>query len=332
MSINYNNDNTFIFTFVRMNPPTPGHLLIIEAMIKQALKLNVDKIFVILSNTMDDKNPIPCSYDTIAKPKSKKLEALIASNSIDYAFKSEILHEMIEVYKRNLISSSLDEEEQTKITDLSIKIICSSGNPFSFINSMLFKEFIEKGIRDINLFFIVGQDRVGLLDNIVKNFASRSYIKSIDAEILPREGMAQLLNEGPSEIAIKDIPLQQYSASFVRKLVKEDKKAEFIEVYRSYLDESQINKLYDSIKNGLMIYNKQQKPIIIAQKGEEEEEEEEAEEQSYYVKNNLLPIIKGGLKNKYVKSKKIKKIKKNITSKLSKKRKKNKKSRKYKKK
>jgi hypothetical protein len=200
---------------------------------------------------------------------------------------------------------------------------------------VLFKEFIEKGIRDINLFFIVGQDRVGLLDNIVKNFESRSYIKSIDAEILPREGMAQLLNEGPGEIAIKDIPLQQYSASFVRKLVKEDKKAEFIEVYRSYLDESQIEKLYDTIKNGLMIYNKPKKPISKDQREkekEEEEEEKEAEEQSYYVKNNLLPIIKGGLKKKYVKSKKIKKIKKNITSKLSKKRRKNKKSRKYKKK
>ena len=30
MSINYTPDNTFIFTFVRMNPPTPGHLLLIK--------------------------------------------------------------------------------------------------------------------------------------------------------------------------------------------------------------------------------------------------------------------------------------------------------------
>ena len=100
MSVNYTNNNTFIFSFVRMNPPTPGHLLVIEAMINEALKLNVNRIFVILSNSMDEKNPIPCSLDTIPKPKTKKMEAIIAANPIDYAFKSEILREMVEVYKQ----------------------------------------------------------------------------------------------------------------------------------------------------------------------------------------------------------------------------------------
>ena len=41
MSVNYTNNNTFIFSFVRMNPPTPGHLLVVESMINEALKLGV---------------------------------------------------------------------------------------------------------------------------------------------------------------------------------------------------------------------------------------------------------------------------------------------------
>lgn len=30
MSIDYTPDNTFIYSFVRMNPPTPGHLELIK--------------------------------------------------------------------------------------------------------------------------------------------------------------------------------------------------------------------------------------------------------------------------------------------------------------
>jgi hypothetical protein len=30
MSINYTNENTIIFTLARMNPPTPGHLFLIQ--------------------------------------------------------------------------------------------------------------------------------------------------------------------------------------------------------------------------------------------------------------------------------------------------------------
>jgi hypothetical protein len=81
MSVSYTNNNTFIFSFVRMNSPTPGHLLVVESMINEALKLEVNRIFVILSNSMDDKNPIPCSLDTIPKPKNKKNGSYYCSKS-----------------------------------------------------------------------------------------------------------------------------------------------------------------------------------------------------------------------------------------------------------
>jgi len=305
MSVSYTNNNTFIFSFVRMNPPTPGHLLVVESMINEALKLDVNRIFVILSNSMDDKNPIPCSLDTIPKPKTKKMEAIIAANPIDYAFKSEILREMVEVYKQEMIQKVSSEEEKAKISEMNVEIICSSGNPFGFIGSVLFKDFVERGVSDVNLFFIVGQDRAEFVDRVVDNFKTKDYIKSINAKILPREGMSALIKSGPGETSISDIPLEQYSASFVRKLVKNSKKTEFDEVYRPYLKQEQINKLYDTIANGLMIYEKPKKAAATA------DDEEEETPESMYIKNNLLPIIKGGKKSRKIrKSRKSRKTRK----------------------
>jgi len=310
MSINYTNNNTFIFSFVRMNPPTPGHLLVVESMIYNALQLNVNRIFIILSNSMDDKNPIPCSYDTIPKPKTKKLESIIAANRIDYVFKSEILREMIEVYKRQMIQKASNEEDKLKISQMDVEIICSSGNPFGFISSVLYHDFIEKGINDINLFFIVGQDRAEFVDRIVDNFKTKDYIKSINAKILPREGMSQLIESGPGDTSISNIPLEQYSASFVRKLVKNRNKTEFDEVYKPYLEYTTINKLYDTIANGLIIYDGKPTKSVV----------EEENPESMYIKRNLLPIIKGGRKSKKTrKSRKTKKSRKSRNTKKSRK-------------
>ena len=62
MSIDYRNDNTIVFTLARMNPPTPGHLYLIQRLIEEGINKNVNKVYVILSKTNDNnENPIPCS-------------------------------------------------------------------------------------------------------------------------------------------------------------------------------------------------------------------------------------------------------------------------------
>ena len=54
-------DNTLIFTIGRMNPPTPGHMLLIEKLIHRAASLGQSKIGIILSHTQDlPKNPFTC--------------------------------------------------------------------------------------------------------------------------------------------------------------------------------------------------------------------------------------------------------------------------------
>ena len=37
MSIDYRNDNTIVFTLARMNPPTPGHLYLIQRLIEEGI-------------------------------------------------------------------------------------------------------------------------------------------------------------------------------------------------------------------------------------------------------------------------------------------------------
>jgi hypothetical protein len=56
-----NSENTIIFTIGRMNPPTPGHIYLLENMMNIAIKDNVTQINIILSATIDSiKNPIEC--------------------------------------------------------------------------------------------------------------------------------------------------------------------------------------------------------------------------------------------------------------------------------
>ena len=109
MSVDYTPYNTFIFSFVRMNPPTPGHLELIKTMIDKAIDLGVDKAYVITSSSLDGKNPLPCSSSSIPKPKNKSDAAILANMSqSDLIYKSTILDKMISAYKTHLADSEMD--------------------------------------------------------------------------------------------------------------------------------------------------------------------------------------------------------------------------------
>ena len=85
MSIDYDPDNIFMFSFVRMNPPTPGHLSLIGTMINKAIELGSSKIYVITSSSLDGKNHWLCSSETIPKPITTKrviYKVLTSDNNI----------------------------------------------------------------------------------------------------------------------------------------------------------------------------------------------------------------------------------------------------------
>ena len=293
MSVDYTPDNTFIFSFVRMNPVTPGHLELIKNMINKAIDLGVDKAYVITSSSLDCKNPLPCSSYSIPKAKNKSDAAIVANmTQSDLIYKSTILNKMISSYKTHLADSETDSSKKQQIENFNVIVICSVGSPFGFIYNVIKNDFIDKGVTKINMFFIVGRDRADFLDTIVDNFKTKEYIKSINGMILEREGMDALKTTGMGERTIADINPSEYSASFVRGLVKGNKREDFEQVYSQYLSPEDIEKLYETIKIGMTM-----KPP--PSKNENENP------QSRYFDAGLLPVINkvGGKRRKTRKNK-----------------------------
>lgn len=278
MSINYTPENTFIFSFVRMNPPTPGHMSLVGTMINKAIDLNADRIYIITSSSVDGKNPLPCSSDAIPKPKTKNDAAILSQMQANLIYKSSVLDNMISAYKQQLINSETDEDKKMKIENLRVIVICSTGNPFGFIHNIIKTDFVEKGIQKVNMFFIVGRDRADFLDTIVDNFSQRDYINSISGLVLPREGMASLKNTGLGKRSIADISQSEYSASFIRNLVKNNQREDFNQVYEQYLNPTEIDKLYETIKSGSQMKYPPSK-------------EEDENPQSKYFDRGLLPVM-----------------------------------------
>ncbi len=353
MSIDYKPDNTFIFSFVRMNPPTPGHLVLIKNLIDKAVELGAEKAYIITSSSVDGKNPMLCSADTIPKAKNKADGVVMSSmsSSADAVYKSQVLDEMIAAYKRQLIEEAAEESvmpsaasvavedialteepvsevkpkdkkncvgnsclilgggKREQIANLQVIVLCSTGSPFGFINGVIRRDFIDKGIPKINMFFIVGRDRADFLDTIVDTFKKYGYVSSIDGLILGREGMTELKNTGLGTRSIADIDPSAYSASFIRGLVKNGQREEFRQVYEKYLPAEDINKMFETIRIGITM-----KPP--ASKDEDENPE------SRYFDHKLLPIIKpvGGRRKRSKSSGKTNKKRKTLKRKKTKRR------------
>ena len=284
MSINYRPDNTFIFSFVRMNPPTPGHLVLIRMMIDKAMKLGVNKVYVITSSSLDGKNPVPCSSETIPLPKKNRQDNRVLErlSQRDLIYKSAVLEKMIQSYKQEMIQSEPDISKKTLLENLNIIVLCSRGSPFGFIYNIVKTHYIDVGVPKINMIFFVGRDRADFLDTVVDTFRIKDYVNSVDGEILTREGMEEAKNTDVSEVNIEELNkkenLSKYSGSLVRNLVKKGDRTKFQQVYSQYLPEEDIHKLYETIQIGTQ--------MSVPKKLEEHENT-----RSVYFDGKLLPVI-----------------------------------------
>jgi len=284
MSINYRPDNTFIFSFVRMNPPTPGHLVLIRMMIDKAMKLGVNKVYVITSSSLDGKNPLPCSSETIPLPKKNRQDNRVLErlSQPDLIYKSAVLEKMIQSYKQEMIQSEPDISKKTLLENLNIIVLCSRGSPFGFIYNIVKTHYIDVGVPKINMIFFVGRDRADFLDTVVDTFRIKDYVNSVDGEILTREGMEEAKNTDVSEVNIEELNkkenLSKYSGSLVRNLVKKGDRTKFQQVYSQYLPEEDIHKLYETIQIGTQ--------MSVPKKLEEHENT-----RSVYFDGKLLPVI-----------------------------------------
>jgi len=254
------NNNTIIFTMARMNPPTPGHLALIKTLIEQAIRMNVNKVFLILSKTNDNSDdPIPCDMN----PSEPSI-----------AFKTSIINPMVNVLKQHLIQTiinnvTMDESLKhtiiSKIQNIEVILKCvpivpkepgvRQPTPFTPLYNIINTDF--NGIPNINLFMIVGEDRATLLDSVADIFFKKiENVHSIDGIIMPREGMKEFKGLSLDQLRtlnMETVPVNAFSASFVRKIVKYGLRDKFNDIYRPYLDETAIQQLYDTISHGQLM-------------------------------------------------------------------------------
>jgi len=300
MSINYYNNNTIIFTLARMNPPTPGHLFLIETLIEEALEKNIDHVYIILSKTNDNnENPISCE---------EKLDILGASKLVVDSMTAALIREMItKVTNDPSLSQPVKNDKIVKLNNMNVITLCVPDNkgatPFTALSNIIYN---MRDIQDINLFLIIGDDRADMLDNIANGFYMKNpRIKSMNGKVLGRPNMKAYKNFTMEQLRTMDmrtIPVGAFSASFVRNLVKYGLKDKFIDVYSPYLNEDKINELYLSILNGISSLpdNKKKeapkKPLKYSYPLIKEEEEEDEDEEA------KSPLGKRDLKDYYKKA------------------------------
>ena len=159
----------------------------------------------------------------ISKIKKQKQKNDVTNKTIigsidnhNFMYKSSVLEEMIDSYKTILISQESDFERKNQIQNMEIKILCSEGSPFFFINKTIYTDYIEKGNSPIHMVFTVGRDRADFLDTVVNYFKEKYYVHSIDGIILERQGM----KEAMTITNVNDIQISAYSATMIRNLVK----------------------------------------------------------------------------------------------------------------
>ena len=257
MSIDYRNDNTIVFTLARMNPPTPGHLYLIQRLIEEGINKNVNKVYVILSKTNDNnENPIPCS---------EKISVLGSAE--------DITKTMVKAVKEQMISKENDEDMKKKINDIDVESICVPEVPRATPFTPLYNIIGEKrDIPDLNLFIVIGDDRKNMRDSVTDFFFKWDNVNSVDGLILDRPNMGKFksISSNPTELAalnMSEVPSGALSASFVRNLVKYNMRDKFIELYSPYLDESKIPVLYEEILEGLTLPPNTKKETVPKDKG-----------------------------------------------------------------
>lgn len=213
-------------TIGRMNPPTAGHMRVIERLFEQASKVDGNVVIFISESSGGDKgkeNPLLCPNKKIVL--EKMIAKMIARNPL---FK-----------------------------DVPFEVNC--GNPVLSIFGYVAR------IRPAEVFIILGNEpekvemgesiRSGFFDAYVPKFKEGSDQDTIDAAIqLAREKTEkrrQTYGGITLQLEFMDRPPGSISATMVRQYVTSENKPQFKALYNGYLEDINQNRLFTNITEGL---------------------------------------------------------------------------------
>ena len=226
-----NTENTIIFTIARMNPPTQGHLLLIENMIKLAIKNNVNQINIILSSTVDsEKNPIEC----------EEKRKILYNNALNIA-------------KQNSIEKM--PENSSQINNMKIEIICLNDEEENSITNYYSKSPIISKIKyilyklygfprqNLKMILVIGKDRENDFYFLKKLLQDLEFPVDFDISVVYRT------DESISATKIRNLALTrdpQDENSFIKHMntigLNNDESKDLLYQIRYNIDENYSNK------------------------------------------------------------------------------------------
>jgi hypothetical protein len=208
------------FNIGRMNPPTPGHMRLIQIMVNRAVADGVHEVYVILSSNARyaSENPLSC------------------------AFKQEVMNAMIAGYV------------DTKGVSVEVRCV-PEGNYFVYSGLHILANEEPFAGRQLKLVMFVGDDRdemAGKVSSALKSLVSRGANDTELVSIPRQDGMVKIYEAG-----MKPPSPQNMSSTLVKDFVmktkgepKEDRLAFFGQIY-DQLDEATREDLFTHLDDRL---------------------------------------------------------------------------------
>ena len=205
--------NTIIFTIARMNPPTSGHMKLIQLMMEANLALYPEDlghntVYIILSHTKDnEKNPLSCS---------KKRQILESKGMVQHI-----------------------KDQNQLLRDIDVKVLCMDDaapeecgkHPIlKQICSIRLMEQRIKGFQPSEMKLFIGADRANSYDFVISSLAKNNPPIPVVPVVVER-------------------PEGAMSATFMRGLVSSGSKEEFRQaVIQNGLSQQDADDLYEELK------------------------------------------------------------------------------------
>jgi len=231
-----NSETTIIATIARMNPPTPGHMLLVKNMILDAAQNNLTQINIILSHSVDsDENPLECETKAylFLSTAADRLKEFLARESPDLAEK---------INNVNIAILCMNEAFEEEVPEISFK----TTPILKAINYILFKFYMYPR-PGLTLKLFVGDDR-DYSSFLRPSLENKLVPVNFEQLQLKRPLMTNYKTMNCDQLTALDvnfIPEEAMSASLLRNLVKCRLPDQFAKVMqRAFLNKSEISELY----------------------------------------------------------------------------------------
>jgi hypothetical protein len=258
--VDQNITEDFVFTIVRMNPPTIGHIQLITAMINFALEKNIEEVFIFLSEKgISQDDPLDCEY------RKGILDTMIFNLRISIA--SEIGKDLFHVPDVNVVCSSNNfRDVYGKISNsrTMIKVFPFSGEDSNSDENVARRilDLIRKGHSEGKLRHVIipPANEQPNPNDMVRNVPEMERLKTLEPMAIVQEILVDggNPNSGSLDPNSGSLDPNSMSSSVVKKLCKwaiahpenNDKILEaFTKLYSLYLQPPRmINDLFERLK------------------------------------------------------------------------------------